>query len=846
MQRNIKEKKDGKKKSLAYLLILFLTAAGMSAAPFGCVTTKADGDGQVFPATDEEGNEYTYRELESGGIEIASFTGPESPGDLENQEPVEITVPSALDGKQVVRIGSGAYSGEDYPYCKYIAKITVPEGITSIGEFAFTGCTKLEGLVLPDSLETMERNMIAGCCLTEITVPRGVKAIDHETFDACETLTAIRADQDNLVYASQDGILYNKEKTALLCCPRGFGGDFTVPETVTVIGEKAFSACYGLTDITIAASVADIEREAFWNCHSLQTVAVPGNVKTMGERAFSFCSGLKELILEEGIETIEKGAFDNCYGLTTVTIPASVKNMGDGQGGAYDKYDTVFEFCTALTEINVTEGSADYESDDGVLYDKGKKTLLFCPAGKEGEVRIPASAAAVGNEVFDYCTAVTGIQAAEGNANYESDDGVLYNKGKKELLFCPMGKEGEIRIPASVTVIDVDYVFDRDIKLTAINVDPANTVYASDDGVLYDKEKTVLLICPKWKTKPESVRISVPDTVRKISDNAFKQGWPSHVTLISYQGSPVEEYVYQNGGVNFEASRAAYTYTITFDANGGTNTGEITSLAVTEGKTIGDMGMELPAAVRAGYDFLGWYTARTGGGRITGETWFTGSQTVYAHWAQRDVENGSDEPGQPDETVKGGQDEPKQPDETVKDGQDEPGQADKAVSYIVRFKKNGGSKVSKASVTVTSGKAIGKLPTAQRKGYSFQGWYTGKKGGEKITSSMRITKDQTVYAQWKKVTKPKKPGKPSLKSKKKGQVTVSFSKVSAAKGYEICYSTKKNFKGAKKTMVSKTKAGIKKLKRKTVYYVKIRAYKLDSTGNKVYGNYSAAGKLRTK
>ncbi|MGN0291971.1 MAG: fibronectin type III domain-containing protein, partial [Lachnospiraceae bacterium] len=123
---------------------------------------------------------------------------------------------------------------------------------------------------------------------------------------------------------------------------------------------------------------------------------------------------------------------------------------------------------------------------------------------------------------------------------------------------------------------------------------------------------------------------------------------------------------------------------------------------------------------------------------------------------------------------------------------------------------------------------------------------TAKNGGTKVTSSYKITKSQTLYAQWSKVNKPKKASTPKLSSSKSKELTVKYAKTSGAKGYEIRYSTNKKFKGAKKISTTSTKLTVKKLKKKTVYYVKIRAYKKDSTGAKIYGDYSKTVKLKIK
>ncbi len=168
-----------------------------------------------------------------------------------------------------------------------------------------------------------------------------------------------------------------------------------------------------------------------------------------------------------------------------------------------------------------------------------------------------------------------------------------------------------------------------------------------------------------------------------------------------------------------------------------------------------------------------------------------------------------------------------------------------ANKYTVKFNKNGGT-VSKKSKTVKYASKYGSLPTAKRKGYTFSGWYTSKTGGKKVTSSVKVStaKTHTLYARWTKV----KVAKVSIKSIKaaKKKMTVTFKKVSGAKGYEIVYATNSKFKSAKKITTKSVKTTVTKLNSKSTIYVKVRAYKIDSTGKKVYGSYSSVKKVKIK
>ncbi len=165
-------------------------------------------------------------------------------------------------------------------------------------------------------------------------------------------------------------------------------------------------------------------------------------------------------------------------------------------------------------------------------------------------------------------------------------------------------------------------------------------------------------------------------------------------------------------------------------------------------------------------------------------------------------------------------------------------------TYKITYNVNGGKKLKTNSKMVTYGKKYGTLASPKRAKYTFQGWYTAKTKGTKITknSIVNITKNTTLYAHWKKVAKPGKVKKPTVKNSAKKAMKVTFKKVKGADGYQISYSTSKKFKkGSVKTVTAaKSPKTIKKLKKGKTYYVRVCAYKKDSAGGKVRGANSKA------
>ena len=194
----------------------------------------------------------------------------------------------------------------------------------------------------------------------------------------------------------------------------------------------------------------------------------------------------------------------------------------------------------------------------------------------------------------------------------------------------------------------------------------------------------------------------------------------------------------------------------------------------------------------------------------------------------------------------------KKPDQDIPGDDDKKSDSDdltvKILYYIVAFDANGGTKLSRKNMTLLNDDYLGILPKVQYRNYTFDGWFTQKSGGEKVSSNSVFNAATTLYAHWTKTAKPARAKIAALKSVKRGQVTVSMKKVKGAKGYEIHYSTDKKFKAktVKKVTANAVKKTLIKLKSGKKYYVRVRAYKQDSTGKKVYGAYSAAKKVSVK
>ena len=259
---------------------------------------------------------------------------------------ISVTLP-----KTVTRIGDDAFG-----FCGSLPMVTIPAGVTRIGDRAFTYCSNLAMATLPVALQEIGENAFAQCTkLTSVAIPAGLKTIGAGAFAGCSNVSAITVEAKNADYVVMDGVLFNKEKTALVQYPAGrVATSYVIPKEVTSLRGSAFNGAKNLTAVTIPAKVTEIGNEAFVNC-----------VK-----------------------------------LTSITIPATVKTIGAN----------VFGYCQELAEIKVEAANTAYTSVDGVLFDKAKKTLIKYPEGRNATVyAIPAEVTNIESYAFEYTKNLTSI-----------------------------------------------------------------------------------------------------------------------------------------------------------------------------------------------------------------------------------------------------------------------------------------------------------------------------------------------------------------------------------------------------------------------------------------------------
>ena len=313
--------------------------------------------------------------------------------------------------------------------------MTIGNGVTSIGDYAFYEC---------DSL-------------TSITIPDSVTAIGAGVFRNCESLVTITVDVNNSVYHSAGNcIIETESKTLIAGCKSSI---IPTDGSVTSIGDGAFSSCTSLTSITIPDGVTSIGDRAFYYCDSLTSITIPDSVTSIGDGAFLYCRSLTSITIPDSVTTILEEAFSVCTSLTSVTIPESVTAIGAG----------VFRNCESLVTITVDVNNSVYHSAGNCIIETESKTLI---AGcKSSIIPTDGSVTSIGVWAFSSCTSLTSITIPDS----------VTSIGEYAFRLCT--SLASITIPDSVTSIGHE-AFSYCSSLTSVTI-------LSKTATIYDSEYTI-------------------------------------------------------------------------------------------------------------------------------------------------------------------------------------------------------------------------------------------------------------------------------------------------------------------------------------------------------------------
>ena len=404
-------------------------------------------------------NDVTYKVIDATNSYVQIGTGDVYASAINNSFSGTLTIPSSINYNNinytVKGIGSWAFS-----YCSALTSISMPNSVQNIGSAVFVGCSSLSSLIIPTSVKTIGSGAFSFCSnLTDISIPNSVTRIENQTFSLCSNLKNI-----------------------------------TIPNSVTFIGEKAFEGC------------------------KFSSVTIPNSVTSIGSMAFIDCVELLNITLSNSLKTIGTFAFRSCKSLTSITLPSSLTSVDA----------SAFSGCVKLTSIIVDENNLNFTSLDGILFNKAKTSLLKYPIGIQAEnytipktvreigfsaleeckltkIIIPDEVTVIGNSSFSYCSALTNINMPES----------LTSIG--EIAFRRCSSLTNITIPKSVKTIGSEAFTDCS-GLTKIYANPSIPISLTfSNSVFYYVDKT-------------NCTLSVPKGSKAAYDKAFQ--WSEFKNII--------------------------------------------------------------------------------------------------------------------------------------------------------------------------------------------------------------------------------------------------------------------------------------------------------------------------
>ena len=266
----------------------------------------------------------------------------------------------------------------------------IREGVKVIGDCAFSACSSLSKIKIPNSVTNIGDRAFWWCKLTSINIPSSVVNMNGNPF--CGWNGDLHNESKAFVYEHQ--VLFNKDKTTLIAY-RSKDTNYIIPDSVTNIGDEAFWGCEPLTSINIPDGVTNIGDEAFWGCESLTSINIPDGVTNIGSGAFDGCNSLASINIPNNMTNIEVGAFLGCESLTSIIIPNSVTNIGDN----------AFRRCKSLTNINIPDSVTNI----------GDYAFLDCKSLTS--INIPDSVTNIGDDAFDGCVSLTNINIPNSVTN---------------------------------------------------------------------------------------------------------------------------------------------------------------------------------------------------------------------------------------------------------------------------------------------------------------------------------------------------------------------------------------------------------------------------------------------
>lgn len=540
-----------------------------------------------------------------------------------------------------------------------LTSVTIPEGITEVGSEAFSGCTSVQQFIIPESTTTFGTDTFKDCTQIKSAGPIGGD-YDYQ-FGWTQSIPA-------------SGLSIKTLEEVVL------------PSSISSIGNSAFYGCSNLPSISLPSDLESIGHGAFAGCSSLSSLNLPIGITSIGRSAFLGCSNISRVTLPSGLTSIGGSAFMNCTNLEYVSIPETLSQVES----------KVFEGCEKLVSVGPVGGGYSIEyAWTGILPDNA-----FAENQNIQSAVISNGIHTVGNNAFYSCSGLSEVEFSN----------TVTHIGDYAFGLCAIE---EISLPKSLSSIG-KYAFYICSSLS--KVDMPSVLDQLDEGAFgacYSLQSIeiplgITQIPQKAFWRCNSIKsVYIPASVTYIQDDAFLDC--SSLREVFYGGTQSEwediiigtnNTYLSNAVIQYEYGTNEY-YTVYYESFGKKLD---TSTSVRYRCKYG----ELPEPEeRVGYEFIGWYTEKDGGLRVTSDSIVEVIQdhTLYAHW------NGHE--------------------------------------YIVSFNANGGV-VDVDSINVIFGDEYAVLPIPVLEGKYFAGWFTEREGGQLITNEtvVNMASDHVLYAYW--------------------------------------------------------------------------------------------------